>query len=189
MAEIIWNPSKIEVPQNSAVLLCGAQNSGKSTFATNHFEKSMILSSDEIFLEVVRKNFKNVFATDESVGFEAENLLQENISNMSGKIMVLDQISPSFNQRINAINIIKKSFDNIVLIVFAIDIKELLSRPTKPIEPEKAKFHFYSPTKDVVLLTALTVIEQVRSEQICAKTNETFVFTSSKSASDCKVHF
>lgn len=52
MTEIIWNPSTIEIPPNSAVLLCGAQNSGKSTFANNHFEKSMILSSDDIFLEV-----------------------------------------------------------------------------------------------------------------------------------------
>ncbi len=189
MAEIIWNPSNIEVPQNSAVLLCGAQNSGKSTFANSHFEKSMILSSDNFFLEVAKKNANNPLATATSVLEEAEGILVKRISEMSGKIIVIDDVSPEFDFRVGTIDFVRDYFDNIIIVSFSIEIKELLSRKVKPNNPSKMKFGFVSPTKEQILLTALTVNEQIQSGKISSRTHQSYVFTSSKSADNCNVHF
>lgn len=187
MTEIIFNPSKIEIKRNSAVLLCGAQNSGKSTFATQHFEKSMILSSDDIFLEVTRKNFKNTFATDDMVFQTAENLILKRISERSGNTMILDQVSPQFDSRIESIKFLKDYFDNIILIVFAIDIKKILSRPSKNSIPENVRFNYFPPSKNEIILNALIVNEQIRSGKIIEGTNKTYVFTSNQLSDICKI--
>lgn len=45
MAEIFWNSSKIKIPQNSATLLCEAQNSGRVQLQTIAKFTSKILNS------------------------------------------------------------------------------------------------------------------------------------------------
>ena len=49
MGKVYRNETHIVIPQDTLVLICGSQNSGKTTFTKKHFANKNVLVTDDIF--------------------------------------------------------------------------------------------------------------------------------------------
>lgn len=188
-AKPIWNPEVIKVPKNSLVLMCGAQNSGKSTFAKKKFKNSSVIIADEEFQKVVLQHQNSLFATDKLITSKTECIIMEKVSNCAenGDTVILDAVSPDFYKRRNTINAFKDGFCNVILIVMFIDLKTLLARHSKPDDPIRLKFGFKSPPQNEIALNHFLIEEQIEENKIGFKTNFTYIFSNSEVAAECTV--
>ena len=159
----------IEIPEGSLVLMCGATNTGKTTFVKKHFEgrkNTDIFCSDDLFMEVVRKS--SIFDTYDSVIRRTEeNLVAGILKSIELKhTVVLDSVSYRPELRKANIDAFRPYFKNIVMIVIDLDIPDLLTHGSKPVIPEKVRFDLYPPKPEHNVMLALGVKAQIQNGQI-----------------------
>lgn len=159
----------IEIPEGSLVLICGATNTGKTTFVKKHFEgrkNTDVFCNDDLFMEVVRKS--SIFDTYDSVIRRTEeNLVAGILKSIELKrTVVLDSVSYRPELRKANIDAFRPYFKNIVMIVIDLDISDLLTHGSKPVVPEKVRFDLYPPKPEHNVMLALGVKAQIQNGQI-----------------------
>ena len=129
MGKVIIGETNIIIPKDTLVLLCGSQRSGKTTFARKHFDPKYVLSTDDVFDEIIEKG--SLFDTMDSLATKAANIVDERI-NQSAKenpITVLDAVPFEYDRRWGTIRKMKGLYPNIILIVLDVKSSTLRARP------------------------------------------------------------
>ena len=78
MGKTFKGETQIRIPEDTLVLICGSQNSGKTTFTRKHFAGKSIITTDEIFEEVV-KNQSTVLDTMETLASRTTDIFEERV--------------------------------------------------------------------------------------------------------------
>lgn len=179
----------ITIPKGSMVVMCGATNTGKTTFVKKHFSlrrDTDVFCSDDLFLEDARK--ASMFDTFETVVSRTETRLAEGILKgaEAGHTVVLDSVSYTPHLRMTNLNAFRPYFKNIVMIVIDLDIPDLLTHGSKPAMPEKLRFDLYPPTPQHNAMLAFEVKKQIASGVI-QKGIDTLHIVTSKTLNHTKV--
>ena len=171
----------ITIPKGSMVVMCGATNTGKTTFVKKHFaslKATDVFCSDDLFLKAAR--CANIFDTFETVVTRTETKLAEGILKGAdnGHTVVLDSVSYTPHLRMANLEAFRPYFKNIVMIVIDLDIPDLLTHGSKPMMPEKARFNLFPPTPAHNALLAIEVKKQIASGQIKEGVDALHIITS-----------
>lgn len=171
----------ITIPKGSMVVMCGATNTGKTTFVKKHFaglKATDVFCSDDLFLEAARS--ANIFDTFETVVTRTETKLAEGILKGADNkhTVVLDSVSYTPHLRMANLEAFRPYFKNIVMIVIDLDIPDLLTHGSKPMMPEKVRFNLFPPTPAHNALLAIEVKKQIASGKIKEGVDALHIITS-----------
>ncbi len=189
MARIEKGNSKILIPSDTLVLICGSQRSGKTTFAQKHFTPEQVISTDDIFEDVVKSktsvfdNFNTILNRTE---YEFEKELKYVSRNHS--ITVIDAAPVDLEGRVEMIKRFKNLHKSIVLIVLDVKYDTLISRPRKKISEKKKKLGITGANEEDFLYNSLMISTQINKGSISTGTDTTYVL-SEKDIKNCRITF
>ena len=78
MGKTYYGETQIRIPDDTLVLICGSQSSGKTTFTKKHFATKSIVTTDEIFEDVV-ENHSSVFDTMDSLAEKTTEIFEKKV--------------------------------------------------------------------------------------------------------------
>ncbi len=173
---LIMNPLSIRIPKNSFVLLCGVQNSGKTTFLKENFPSENILCNDDILSNIVKSNPEYDFY---KATFAVQDYLTEKISSMgiSGKNVVLDAIGFTNEERFGIILRFNEFFNKIIQIVVHPNLTTVLERPKKPILPYHKKLNMRNPTSNEIKSFWNIIQSNIKDGSIAVGTDVTYILS------------
>lgn len=190
MGKIFVGQSQITIPDGTLVLICGSQNSGKTTFTQKHFSGKSILTTDEIFEEVVNTN-ATVLDTLETLAMRTEKIFEERLYQLRDdgvSTVVVDAVPIKFEERREMLKYFKGIYPNVILIVLDVKYPTLKARPKKKVSKKKKQFGITPISDDELLYNALIINEQIRKGQFGYKVNQAYIL-SEKDIEKCKVTF
>lgn len=190
MGKTFVGETNITIPEDTLVLICGSQNSGKTTFTQKHFAGKTILTTDEIFEEVVNTK-ATVFDTLETLAIRTEKIFEERFLSLrkeENPIVVVDAVPIEFEARIEMLKRFKGVYSNTILIVLDVRYPTLKVRPKKKVSKKKKQFGIIHVSDDELLYNALIVNEQIKKGQFGYKVNQAYIL-SEKDIEKCKVTF
>lgn len=173
MSQIIWDPQSIRIPKNTLVLMCGVQNSGKTTFTRKNFPAKNIICYDEIFFETSRESTykyeENCIISDDRAFNKTINL------GKAGEIAVYESIYFTNDFRLYIVNKLGKYFSNVIQIVLQPSLDEVLNRPPKPVLEEQMRLSLRPPTRAEISIYWQIIQENIDSKTIGYGTNSTYI--------------
>ncbi len=189
MGKIHKGETQIEIPDDTLVLICGSQNSGKTTFTKKHFSGKHIIITDEIFEEVV-KNQSTVLDTLESLARRTTNIFEERVIQASkeNSITVVDAAPIDFEGRAEMLKIFKGLHTNIILIVLDVKYPTLMKRPKKQVDKKKKQFGITPISDNELMLNSLIIFEQIKKDQFGYRVNHAYIL-SERDIEKCQVTF
>ena len=190
MGKTFIGQTQITIPDDTLVLICGSQNSGKTTFTQKHFSGKSILTTDEIFEEVVNTN-ATVFDTLETLAMRTEKIFEERLYQLRDdgvSIVVADAAPIKFEERMEMLKHFKGVYPNVILIVLDVKYPTLKARPKKKVNKKKKQFGITPISDEELLYNALIINEQIRKGQFGYKVNQAYIL-SEKDIEKCKVTF
>lgn len=189
MGKTYQGETQITIPQDTLVLICGSQNSGKTTFTKKHFDGKCVITTDEIFEEVVNTK-STVLDTLEALADRTTDIFEKRIEEASkeNSIIVVDAAPIQFDGRIEMIRQLKGLYANIVLIVLDVKYPTLKARPKKKVSKQKKKFGITSISDEELLLNSLIIMKQIKNGQFGYKVNKAYIL-SEHDIKNCVVTF
>ena len=189
MGKIYKGETQIKIPDDTLVLICGSQNSGKTTFTKKHFSTKSIVTTDEIFEDVV-KNKSSVLDTMETLAERTTDIFEEKViqSSKEHSITVVDAAPIEFDGRMEMLRHFKGLHTNIILIVLDVKFPTLKARPKKTVDKKKKQFGITPISDEELFLNSLIIMEQVKNGQFGYKVNEAYIL-SEKDMEKCCVTF
>ena len=190
MGKTFAGETNIIIPEDTMVLICGSQNSGKTTFTKKHFAGKTILTTDEIFEEVVNIN-ATVFDTLETLAVRTEKIFEERLIQYKKEgvsILVVDAAPIKFDARMEMLKHFKGIYPNVILIVLDVKYPTLKARPKKKVSKKKKQFGITPISDEELLYNALIMNEQIKKGQFGYKVNQAYIL-SEKDIEKCKVTF
>ena len=189
MGKMYRGETKITIPGDTLVLICGSQNSGKTTFTQKHFAGKKIITTDEIFEQLVDEASpeKDTF---ESLASRTCNIFEERLiqSSKENSITVVDAAPINFEGRIEMLNRFKGLHKNIILIVLDIKFSTLIKRPKKRIDQKKKSLGITEVSDMELVLNSLVIMKQIRDEQFGYKANKAYIL-SEREVDECQIIF
>ena len=181
--------TNIVIPKDTLVLICGSQNSGKTTFTKKHFKGKSIICTDEIFEEVVQYR-SSIFDTLESLASRTTDIFEERLieSSQENSITVVDAAPIDFEGRMEMLKRLKEFYTNIVLIVLDVNYMTLLKRPKKTVDKKKEKFGITPISDEGLVLNSLKVFDQIQKNQFASRVNVAYIL-SERDIEKCQVTF
>ncbi len=177
MRHIIYQDfDTINIPNGSIVLLCGVQNCGKSTWAEKHFSEECIINTDDIFYEILEKYSPEKISLDEAeilTSLEIKRLIKK--SKKNNPYTVVDAVPLECNERYQWIKSFCNDFDNIVLIIFKINIFEVLSHPRKPESHLDDKWGITFPPIDYIMIMNHRLLQEIKNGLIALGVNSVYI--------------
>lgn len=189
MGKTFKGETQIIIPEDTLVLICGSQRSGKTTFAKKHFAGKSIITTDEIFDEVV-KYHSTALDTMESLTDRTTDIFEERVIQASkeSSITVVDAAPIDFEGRLEMLRRFKGLHTNIILIVLDVKYPTLVKRPKKTIDKKKKQFGITPICDEELLLNSLLILEQIRNNKFGYRVNQAYVL-SEENISKCQVTF
>lgn len=189
MGKIHKGESQISIPEDTLVLICGSQNSGKTTFTRKHFEGKRIVTTDEIFEEVV-KNQSTILDTMETLARRTTDIFEERVIQAckESSITVVDAAPIDFEGRAEMLKIFKGLHANIFLIVLDVKYPTLAKRPKKQVDKKKKQFGITPISDQELLLNSLIILDQIRKDQFGYRVNHAYIL-SERNIESCQVTF
>lgn len=189
MGKIYKGETHITIPEDTLVLICGSQNSGKSTFTKKHFAGKSIVTTDEIFEEVV-KNQSSALDTMDSLTDRTTDIFEERViqSSKEYSITVVDAAPIDFVGRMKMLRHFKGLHTNIILIVLDVKYPTLVKRPKKKVDKKKKQFGITPISDNELLLNTLIIGEQIINNQFGYKVNRAYIL-SERDIDRCRVTF
>lgn len=189
MGKIYKGETHIVIPEDTLVLICGSQNSGKTTFTQMHFAGKSIVTTDEIFEEVVKYQ-STVLDNMESLARRTTDIFEERVIQASkeSSITVVDAAPIDFEGRQEMLRRFKGLHTNIILIVLDVKYPTLVRRPKKKVDKKKKQFGITPISDEELLLNTLIIMEQIRNNQFGYKVNCAYIL-SEKDMEKCLVTF
>lgn len=187
MPQVFIGTTEIRIPQDSLILICGSQNSGKTTFTTKHFDTQYVVNTDQAFEDVINHQ-TTCFDTKDTILEKTTDLFEERLraAITRGPYTVVDAAPVEFQNRVAMLNEFKGFRKNIILIVLDIKYPTLISRPRKKPTANKLKHNFVPAPDEELLMNAMLITAQISRGQIGYKTTRTYVL-SEKDVPRCKV--
>ncbi len=189
MGKIYKSETQITIPDDTLVLICGSQNSGKSTFTKRHFAGRSIITTDELFEEIIRTK-SSVLDTMETLAKRTTDLFEERVTESAkeNSITVVDAAPIEFEGRMEMLRHFKGLHTNIILIVLDVKYPTLKARPKKKVDKKKKQFGITPISNNELLLNSLLIIEQIQKGQFGYKVDKAYIL-SEKDIEKCKVSF
>lgn len=189
MGKIYKGETQITIPDDTLVLICGSQNSGKSTFTKKHFSGKHIITTDEIFEEVVKYQ-STVLDNLESLARRTTDIFEERVIQAckESSITVVDAAPIDFEGRQEMLRHFKGLHTNIILIVLDVKYPTLVKRPKKQVDKKKKQFGITPISDNELLLNSLIIIEQIQKNQFGYKVNSAYIL-SERDIERCQVTF
>ena len=189
MGKIFKGQTQITIPDDTLVLICGSQNSGKTTFTKKHFAGKSIITTDEIFEEVVKYQ-STVLDTMETLASRTTDIFEERVIQASkeNSITVVDAAPIEFEGRIEMLRRFKGLHTNIILIVLDVKYPTLVKRPKKSIDKKKKQFGITSISDNELFLNSLIIMNQIKNNQFGYKVNCAYIL-SEQEIERCQVTF
>lgn len=178
MGKIYNGETQIIIPDDTLVLICGSQNSGKTTFTRKHFGDKRIINTDEIFDEVVKYQ-STVLDNIESLASRTTDIFEERVFQAckESSITVVDAAPIDFEGRMEMLKRFKGIHTNIVLIVLDVKYSTLISRPKKKVDKKKEQFGVTPISDTELLLNSLIIMDQIQKGQFGHKVNKAYVLS------------
>ena len=181
---ILYNPKTIRIEPNTLVILYGVQNSGKTTFAQNHFKDSNhVVSADEILLDQYRKLPSTIDKTTTKVYEKiCEETLSETLTRLQGlssSYGILDAGNVECHKEL--ITEMSKYYKRIIQIVFQPPLSIILNRPPK-ITQEKLNYHIItaSVNQNIIKKAYNFIGDLIRTRAIDKGADHTYIFSDPK---------
>lgn len=189
MGKMYVGETQIKIPEDTLVLICGSQNSGKTTFTKRHFGAKRIISTDEIFEEVV-KTKSSVLDTMETLVNRTTDIFEERVVEAAkeNSITVVDAAPIEFEPRMEMLRQFKGLHANVVLIVLDVKFPTLKARPKKVIDKKKKQFGITSIRDEELFLNSLLIMEQIKKKQFGFKVDCAYIL-SEKDIEKCRISF
>lgn len=189
MGKIYLGEKQIIVPQDTLVLICGSQNSGKTTFTKKYFRSRDIVNTDEIFEDLLN-NYSSVFDTMKSLVSRTEDIVEERITKSAKEnaITVVDAVPIMFEGRMEMINHFKGVHSNILLIVLNVSYSTLKARPKKKIDKKKKKLGITPISDEELLYNSLMIKKQIQNGQFGYRVSKAYIL-SERDIDGCQVIF
>lgn len=189
MGKIFKGQTQITIPDDTLVLICGSQNSGKTTFTQKHFAGKHIITTDEIFEEVVKYQ-STVLDNMESLTSRTTDIFEERVIQAckESSITVVDAAPIEFEGRQEMLKRFKGLHTNIVLIVLDIKYPTLAKRPKKKIDKKKKQFGITPISDKELLLNSLIIMDQIKNNQFAYKVNSAYIL-SERDIEKCQILF
>lgn len=189
MGKMIKGEKRIIIPNDTLVLICGSQKSGKTTFTQKHFAGKRIITTDELFDEVV-KNQSTALDPMGTLVRRTTNTFEERVSNSSkeSSITVVDAAPIEFERRLEMLRRFKGLHTNIVLIVLNVKYSVLVKRSQKSIDKKKKTFGIALISDVDLWLNTLDITEQIKYNQFGYNVNCVYIL-SGKEIEKCQVTF
>ena len=186
---MIVGETQIIIPENTLVLICGSQSSGKTTFTQKHFSGKSIITTDEIFEDVVR-NKATVFDTMETLTNKTTDIFEDMLIRASkeSSVTVVDAAPIDFEGRIEMLRRFKGLYKNVILIVLDVRCSTLVQRPKKSVDKKKKHFGIVPISNEELLLNSLLILEQIRSNRFGYLVNYAYILNE-KDIEKCQVTF
>jgi predicted kinase len=181
--------TQIRIPDDTLVLICGSQNSGKTTFTKKHFSGKRTITTDEIFEEVVN-NQATVLDTMESLARRTTDIFEERVIQAckESSITVVDAAPIDFEGRQEMLRVFKGLHTNIILIVLDVKYPTLAKRPKKQVNKKKKQFGITPISDNELLLNSLIIMDQIKNNQFGYRVNDAYIL-SEKDIEKCEVTF
>lgn len=178
MGKIYKGETQITIPDDTLVLICGSQNSGKTTFTRTHFEGKCIITTDEIFEEVVNTK-STVLDTMETLASRTTDIFEERVIQAAkeNSITVVDAAPIDFEGRMEMLKHFKGLHTNIVLIVLDVKYPTLIKRPKKKVDKKKKQFGITPISDNELLLNTLIIMDQIQNGQFGYKVNKAYILS------------
>lgn len=171
--EVIKNPLSIRIPKHTLVLMCGVQNSGKTTFTQKNFPISSIVCSDDIFFETSRESAykygETCIISDDKIFNRIINL------GKSGETAVYESIAFTNDYRLHVVNMMNKYFSNIIQIVLHPSLDKVLNRPPKPVLEEQKRLSLRPPTRAEIAIFWKIIQANIDTRTIGHGTDTTYI--------------
>ena len=189
MGKIYKGETQITIPDDTLVLICGSQNSGKSTFTKKHFSGKRIITTDEIFEEVVKYQ-STVLDNLESLARRTTDIFEERVIRAckESSITVVDAAPIEFEGRAEMLRHFKGLHTNIILIVLNVKYSTLVKRPKKKVDKKKKQFGIIPISDQELMLNTLLIFEQIKNNQFGYKVNAAYIL-SENDIEKCQVTF
>lgn len=189
MGKTYQGETQIIIPQDTLVLICGSQNSGKTTFTKKHFDGKRIITTDEIFEEVVKYQ-STVLDNLETLARRTTDIFEERVIQAckESSITVVDAAPIDFEGRQEMLRRFKGLHTNIILIVLDVKYPTLVKRPKKKVDKKKKKFGITPISDNELLLNSLIIMDQIKNGQFGYKVNKAYIL-SEKDIEKCQVTF
>lgn len=189
MGKTYIGETHIVIPENTLVLICGSQCSGKTTFTKKHFAGKSIITTDEIFEDLVR-NHSSVLDTMETLTDKTTDIFEERVikSSKENSITVVDAAPIDFEGRMEMLKRFKELHTNIVLIVLDVKYPTLKARPKKKIDKKKKQFGITAISDEELFYNSLIMMDQIRKGQFGYKVNSAYIL-SERDIEKCRVTF
>lgn len=178
MGKIYKGETQITIPDDTLVLICGSQNSGKTTFTRKHFGDKRTVTTDEIFEEVL-KNQASIFDTMETLARRTTDIFEEKVIQAckESSITVVDAAPIDFEGRVEMLKHFKGLHANIVLIVLDVKYPTLIKRPKKQVDKKKKQFGITPISDNELLLNSLIIMDQIKKGQFGYKVNKAYILS------------
>lgn len=189
MGKIYTGETQIVIPEDTLVLICGSQCSGKSTFTKKHFDGKCVVTTDEIFEEVVNTK-SSVFDTMETLVSRTTDIFEERVIQAAKEntITVVDAAPVEFDGRIEMLRHFKGLHTNIILIVLDVRYPTLKARPKKKVNKKKKQFGITPISDQELLYNSMLIMEQIKKGQFGYKVNKAYIL-SERDIERCQVTF
>lgn len=189
MGKTFKGETQIRIPEDTLVLICGSQNSGKTMFTRKHFAGKSIITTDEIFEEVV-KNQSTVLDTMETLASRTTDIFEERVIQdcKESSITVVDAAPIEFEGRAEMLRHFKGLHTNIILIVLNVKYSTLVKRPKKKVDKKKKQFGIIPISDQELMLNTLLIFEQIKNNQFGYKVNAAYIL-SENDIEKCQVMF
>jgi septin family protein len=200
---IFWNPSEIRIPPHTLIALCGISNSGKTTFANRHFNKEIIINTDEILEETISTILQ---ITERDLSITSESKVWEEISqhlariallkaqesgnnllissSQKNSVTVFDSVHLYYEERMDFISKFQTYFKHVYLFVIHPELNEIMSREPKDISDNSKSLGFYYPDSESAPYEHYLLENQISNESIAHMVEKTFIFTELESDID-----
>ncbi len=189
MGKIYKGETHITIPEDTLVLICGSQNSGKTTFTKKHFTGIRTITTDEIFNEVVNYH-STVLDNMESLARRKTDIFEERVIRASKEspITVVDAAPIDFEGRQEMLRRFKNLYTNIILIVLDVKFPTLVNRPKKKVDNKKKQFGITPISDDELVLNSLMIFDQTRRNQFGFGVTAAYIL-SEKDMEKCQITF
>ena len=180
---ILYNPKTIRIEPNTLVILYGVQNSGKTTFAKNHFKDfEHVVSTDDILLNFYRELPTTIDKTSVKIFDQiCEKTLKETIKrlqSLSSSYGILDAGNVELYEELIAE--MRKYYKNIIQVVLFPPLPIVLRRPPK-ISLEKLSYGIYPASLHPEIIIGLhnSIDNLIKSKAIDKGADNTYIFSNS----------
>lgn len=175
MQKIITDPTSIQIPANTLVLLCGVSRSGKTTFTRENFPSELIVCSDDILLDMAKEYPEANYST---VNCRVQDDITQKVISLGWcykNTVVIDAIGVTTSKRLAVIDKYQNCFSKVVQIVVQPDIKIILNRAEKHLLPELQRLTLRYPEPNEIIRFWQIIQSHINDCSIAKGTDSTYV--------------